>query len=502
MSTNELPPKNLETTEEAARSLIKNSTAFLIGDTITKILSFIFNVYVVRQLGGERFGFYSTALAYTGIFSIIGDLGMTQYAIREIARGRQKIDNMFWDLVAIRLILSVVATIFTTASAAFVAGYDNSMVLGIFIACIGFFFHAFFGPIEIILRGHERIDYLSVLNTLTQASFILAGTVVLLSGYTFHSLIVASYIGVPFLTLLGVYFVKRLNLATLKIQINPQTWLPILKHSLPFALITFTLMAAQDLDTVLLSLWRSPEEVGWYKAAYNLIFKLLFIRNAIMPALMPQMSRYYGTSKERVGQTFNFAFKFLWAISLPIAIGTSIMAKPLTIFLYTEEFSQSAIALAILIWSVPLLNLSSLCGGMTTATDKENKAVRVYTLAAILNLTTNLIAIPIWGYVGSAVATVLTETITLVFFYRILHDEFPLKDLRNSLLKPLIAGGIMGGVVMMLQNLPLAIVVAIGMIVYTVILLALKPFTSGEQKIFGNLLLTMRNRISGKPNVS
>ncbi|HEX9921950.1 MAG TPA: flippase, partial [Anaerolineae bacterium] len=394
-----------------------------------------------------------------------------------------------------RLILSAIATIFITMSAYFFTTYQPEMVFGIFLVCLGFFMHAFLGPVQIILSGHERVDRTSVLNTVIQICFVTTGTLVLIKGFSFYSLIVASYIGVPVAAYLGAVSIKRLKLATLSFHITPKNWLPILKASLPFALITFTLMAATDLDTVLLSLWRSPEEVGWYKAAYNLSFKLLFLKGALLTTLHPQMARYYGISKDRVAKTFNTSFKILWVFSFPIAIGVSLLAEPLVLLLYTDEFIRSGIVLAILIWALPLTNLSSLCGSITVASDKEKKAAKVYLASALLNLVSNLIAIPIWGYIGAAVSTVLTEFVALGLFYSVLHSEFPLTDLKNTLLKPAVAGLAMAVVILGLPKLPLGVVIVIGALVFPVVLLALKPFTRTELDILGGFWSSLRQRL-------
>lgn len=485
----------LESGQKAATTLLRNSAYFLGADITIKILSFLFNIYVIRQLGDMRFGAYSTALAYAGIFSILGDLGMTQYSVREIARGRKTPDDLFWNLVVVRLMLSSVALVLITSSAYFVAGYEPEMVFGIFLVCVGFLLHAFFGPVNVVLVGKERVDYVSILGTLVQVFFVTFGTWVLISGYTFYSLIIASYIGLPLAFIVGVIFIRRLKLATLKINIAPTTWWSLLKYSLPFAMITFTLVAANDLDTVLLSLWRSPEEVGWYKAAYNLIFRLLFISSAVITSLGPQMSRYYGVSKSRVAKTFNSAFKFLWAISFPIAVGVSLLSNQIIDFLYTEEYANSADILRILIWALPLLYLSYLCGQVTTASGKENKAVKVYMGALLLNLTSNIIAIPIWGYMGAAISTVLTEIAALIFFYIILHSEFPLSDLKNSILKPILAGAIMAGVILLIQSWNVIVVITIGGTIYGFSLLLLKPFNAMEMQIIQGFWLSLRRKI-------
>lgn len=473
----------LESTQSAAATLVKNTLYFLASSTIVSILSFIFNVFVVRRLGDERYGLYNTALAYAAIFSIIGDLGMTQYVTREIARGRKTADEMYWNVVCVRLLLSGVATLFITLSAAFIADYEPTMVWGIFLVCLSYFMFAFFGPMQVVLTAHERVDYGSTLNTVNQLFFVTAGTIVLVAGITFHGLIIASYIGLPISTLIGIRYIRRLKLAKLKFHVTPREWLPMLWHSLPFAMITFTIMAATDLDTVILSLNRSPEEVGWYKAAYNLTQRFLFIPLAVVTPLTPQMSRHFGLSKERVHQTFNSVFKFMAVVSMPIGVGISVLAQPIVLFLYGEVYLPSVPVLAILIWTIPLLSLSWMFGSLTTASDKEKKAVRVYFLAFLLNLCTNLFVIPRYGYIGAAVTTVTTEAAALVMFYMVLHTDFPLTDVKNALLKPITAGLLMGLVVFLLRNWNLFVLVPLGAVVYIGSLLILHPFNTQEWEI-------------------
>ena len=488
----------MESAQSAAKGLIKNTVFYLSSDAIITILSFIFNVYVVRTLGDERFGSYNIALSYAGIFSIIGDLGMTQYATREIARGRRKADELFWNIVIIRLILSLIATLFIVTSAYLIAGYSQTMIWGIFLVCLSYFLHAFFGPVVVILTGHERLDYGATLNTIVQMCFVTIGTLVLVAGLSFHALIIASYVGLPIATYIGYRYIKRLNLAAfdLKGRIQPGEWLSLIKYSIPFGVITFSIMATKDLDTVLLSLWATPEEVGWYKAAYNLSLRFLLVKTALIAALTPQMSRHFGFSKERVAQSFNISFKFLWATTLPLAIGISFVARPLILFLYTEEYAPSALVLAILMWSIPVLSLSSLCGGVTTATDKERQAVGVYILAALLNLGSNLVAIPIWGYLGATITTVITEVAALAMFYLVLHKDFPLKDVKNSIFKPIIAGVIMAIVLLLMTGYHMVFLALIGVATYSITLLLLNPFNETEKSIILGVWLLIRQRLS------
>lgn len=208
------------------------------------------------------------------------------------------------------------------------------------------------------------------------------------------------------------------------------------------------------------------------------------------------MSRHYGVSKDRVGQTYFSFFKFLFSLSLPIAVGTALLANQIIIWLYTEEFANSGLVLAILIWAFIPLNLSYLAGTVATSTDKEKQSAKVYALAALLNLSINAVVIPIWGYLGAAIATVITEVVAFVLFYSTLHSEFPLTDFKNTLVKPVLAGTVMGGVIYSLPlNWPIGLHIVMGAVVYMVVLFALKPFNQTELALIQGLWLGLRRRL-------
>ena len=91
-------------------------------------LSLFFNIFIVRQLGDTGFGQYSIILAWTGIFSFIGDMGITQYMSREIARDREKALSLFWDVAVLRFILAIITIIITVLGAMYV-GYAQDVII-------------------------------------------------------------------------------------------------------------------------------------------------------------------------------------------------------------------------------------------------------------------------------------------------------------------------------------------------------------------------------------
>ena len=101
----------------AGRIIARNTVFGVAAQIVLKFVSFLFGVLIVHRIGDAEFGQYSIVLAWTGLFSVLGDLGITQYFAREIAREPKKTSELFWDMVTLRGILALVAAAVTTFGA-------------------------------------------------------------------------------------------------------------------------------------------------------------------------------------------------------------------------------------------------------------------------------------------------------------------------------------------------------------------------------------------------
>src|SRR5688572_20870708 len=112
------PDAVLEKPKRSAGRTIARNTIFGIGAQLAlKIANSALTIMLVRSIGDAGYGQYSIVFAWTALFSVIGDLGITQYLGREIARNPNKTNELFWDTVALRFILGVICTITTIGGA-------------------------------------------------------------------------------------------------------------------------------------------------------------------------------------------------------------------------------------------------------------------------------------------------------------------------------------------------------------------------------------------------
>jgi len=404
------------------RTIIRNTTFVTLGHIVLKALTFLFNVYVIRQLGDDRFGQYSIVLAFVGLFQIFFELGMSQYIMREIARDRSKAQSLFWNLVALRLLLAILGVVGITLGAV-VVGYSPELILGVFVYTCGFLLSAFLVPLTTVLTANERLDYVTGLTILGQLTFVVLGAIFLFSGWGFISLIAANLIAAPLQIGLAIWAIRHHHMVRPSMQIEPRTWPRLIRSSLPFGIISLALTVAFSIDTVMLSMYRPEHVIGWYNVAYNLVFSLLFFFRGFKEAIVPSLSRTYVNDPVYVERWYYRSVKFITILSLPIAVGGALTAFPLIRFLYTGEFLPSALALQILIWDVPLLVFTSFCGNMTTIIGEERAAARIYSFNAAANVILNLYAIPRFGLVGAALVTVVTDLIGALQFYFLLRRK-------------------------------------------------------------------------------
>lgn len=473
--------------EGLGKTIFRNATFITFGAIALKGLSFLFNIFVIRRLGGDRFGQYSIVLGFVGLFSIFAELGMSQYVMREIARDRSAKERLFWNLVAVRFLLAILGMVgITAAGSAF--GYSTEILLGIFIFTTTFLLAAFLQPILEVLTAYERLDYVTVVNFIGRFVFMLFGGVLLYMGGSYLWLVVAGLVQIPIQIALALWAAQRHGIRLLPIRLDLNSWPSLIRSGIPFGLISLFLGIAFSIDTVMLSWYEPDYVVGWYNVAYGLVPSLLIFFRGFKTAIVPSLTRTYAVDPGQVNPWYHRSVKFIMMTSLPIAVGGMLVAFPMIRFLYTDEFIPSGLALQILIWDVPFLMFASFCGNMTTIVSEEKAAARIYGINTIANVILNLYAIPRFGLVGAAMVTVITDLIGALQFHFLLSRKLSLPNMVPTLVRVIIAALVMAIAIWPARGLHLFAQVTLGVFVYTVGVLTLRLIDDEEREIIRRTL--------------
>lgn len=437
------------------RSLLATTarnSAFVLGSQVlVKVMAFLFNVYVVRRLGDVHFGQYSAVMAYVAMFAIFTDWGMSPYMVREMARDREKTAWLLPNVVAIRVVLSLIITIIAPLSALGL-GKEGDMVLGILIASAGLIVYAFQGPLSNVLTARERLDYTSTFTLVNQLVFWGLGALLLVRGMGFVGLIIASLAGVAAMALLSGWTLAKLGVG--RLQLSARRWPQLFLASLPFGISGMSYAFMQRFDTVLMSFVLTDAAVGWYNVPWTLINMVLLIAQSIAIAMYPSMVRSHAEDPGALPQVVWQAVKYLLIVCLPVAVGGTVLADWIIVTLYGEAFIHSVPVLRVMLWALPSLFLLELMGRVANTLGLERDAARINVINAVITVVLNLILVPTLGILGAALALLGGRTIRLVQFWRLIGVGRWVKRRWGSLLRVALAAVAMGVIVHLVCQVP------------------------------------------------
>ena len=94
-----------------AKTVAKNAVYLFSADIIGRVFSFLLIILIARKLGDFGLGQYSFAFSFVGLFSILADMGISTYLIREIAKDKKKVDEYYSHALVLKLILGLITFI-------------------------------------------------------------------------------------------------------------------------------------------------------------------------------------------------------------------------------------------------------------------------------------------------------------------------------------------------------------------------------------------------------
>jgi len=234
-----------------------------------------------------------------------------------------------------------------------------------------------------------------------------------------------------------------------------------------------------NFDILMLGFMKGEEVVGWYNAAYKLIFLVLAFIPIFINVIFPLMSKYYQESREKLETLISSSTRLLTTIALPLGIGGTLLARPIIGFLYGENFGPGIIGFQILIWSVVIIYMRCTYEQSFLACDQERRYLFGVILGAITNIGLNIALIPYFSLKGAAIATVISEFV----FSGYMFSYFRIVSRRQMVkypLKPFIAAALMGFVVYYAAKFNLFFSISMGIVSYLVFILLLKGITLKE----------------------
>jgi len=214
-----------------------------------------------------------------------------------------------------------------------------------------------------------------------------------------------------------------------RIRFQPHFYAVLLKQSLPFALL-FLLMAVYNrVDSVMLDRMLGPEgkiQAGIYAQAFRLLDAVSMFGFLFAGLLLPMFARMISRA-ERIEGLLRLSFLLIFIPSVILCISCWVYRSSIMHLLYKENVDQSALILACLMTGFLGISVSYIFGTLLTANGNLRQLNIMAAISLILNIGLNILLIPHYKALGSAVSSMFTQAFAAIAQVLIARKLFRLR---------------------------------------------------------------------------
>lgn len=400
---------------------------------VDRIAGIILGIVLARWLGVKGYGVYAFAMAFLALMLIPAKWGQAELLLRETAVAQ--VDQVKFDPHAIRRsagILVVLLSLVLALLSAPVIGYfyasDGTMRNALYISLV-------FLPIYVLLevacfglRGGDRVIVASWLATLAPNLLTCLGMI----AFFFNTVILADPLAALWLRFaatlaaMGVAWTILLRLPSGIVQAAATApgVATLFRHGFPFMLLSASSVLMSRTDIFLLGIFNGPAEVGVYNVAFQAAVLVDFGLQISGIITTQEFARFHATGRRQELQQFarNTA-RFNLAIGAGVMLVLIVFGRTLLNMLFGQEFVSAYPLLVALAAGKGIALLFGEPGFILNMSGNERTTVHIFGTTAIMNLILCLVAIPLFGTMGAAIASGLSLFIWRVMAWRAVRSK-------------------------------------------------------------------------------
>lgn len=467
----------------------------LVGLTniLISLSSLIFIPIITKSFTTAEYGMWAQVNTTIALVPNIANLGLPYTMVRFLSaeKDKEKIKDSFYPMISLTFISTVIICLLFLIFGNAIANalFNGSMqVLYIttaisFFACMNLMLISFF-------RTFQQMKRYSLFLVLQSYIGVFVSIYLTYAGYNIETVVLGLLTGyVAVFIMMAFLIVKYLGIGIGK-------W-SNLKEQLAFALPTIpsnvSSWVVDSSDKYVIGILIGSVAVGCYSPGYALGSILLMFLSpfaVLLPAVLPE--HYEKGDIREVDKYLSYSMKYYLLLTVPAAVGMSVLSKPLLYIITTPEIALGGYMVT------PFVCLGAIFMGMYGITNnililEKNTMIlgKLWIVVAISNIVLNLLLVPYLNILGAAIATlicyILAFAVTAITSKKTMRLPFNMKEL----LKIVVAASIMGIAVYLMH--PIGIInvlisIIAGVIIYFAIIFILKAVTIKEIAIFKDLL--------------
>ena len=346
------------------------------GEALARLIAFGATVYLARRLGADVYGSIALAAAILLYLACVTDCGIEMLGVSDVARQPAGISARLPSILVGRLMVAVMLVVLVTAAGVFLLPQPDGALLSSYALTLG---SVAMGT-QWVHLGLERPGSVAVVRV--GAELLTALLIVLLvrGPGDVAAAPLAQVIGQG----AGAFILLRLlpgSAAALRATLRSDVVKSVFLRSWPLVLHALLGLAIFNSDFLFLRVFRDSASVGYYAVAYTLVSFFLNLGVSYSMGLLPVLTRLRSVPEEE-RRLHDSAMAHVFAGALPVAIGGCLLAHQFIEVLFGEGYERAAVALQILVWSIPLSLFRNVAQAVLIAHDRQGQMLRTVTVAA------------------------------------------------------------------------------------------------------------------------
>lgn len=393
------------------------SSAYQLLTIITPIIT---TPYLSRTIGAEGNGTFSFTQSVVNYFVLFAILGMSSYGVRAVAEcgnDRARRSDVFWNAFAMTC---VTGSVVIAAYVAYVVLFGQQYLLLYLIW--GMWVVGSVLDVSWLFFGVQTFSVPTTGNFVTKICSVVMILILVRSPQDVWGYVLATAGANLANSLIPWFFLRRF------VDVVRPTWSHMISHLIPTFVLFVPVIAISVysiLDKVMLGFFTTVEQVGYFDYADKISRIPLSFITALGAAVLPRMSQIMGAGRDEEGKRLiGTTMWFMLACAFALCFGIVGVAPAFCPAFFGEGFDACVPLMSMLAFVIPTICVTNVIGNQYLLPCHRDRDYTVsVSVGACVNVVANLVMIPLWGAMGAAIASVLSEvTVMAVQSWYVRHD--------------------------------------------------------------------------------
>ncbi|EMA72083.1 lipid II flippase MurJ [Halorubrum distributum] len=423
----------------------QTSIIVFVSKLLSSALGFIATLYFARELGADIIGYFATTIALVSWLKLTGDLGVSHAVRKRISEGEDISEYATAGTITI-ITFAVIISVGVLLLDGLVESYVGRPV-AIFVVLL-LCAQLLKSMIISLLEGDRMVHISGILEPFQTGSRAAVQIGLVVVGFGLSGIFIGQAAGWILASIVGVLYIS--TSPTLPSRYHFERLYDYAKYSWLGALES---RSFRNVDILLLGVFSTPKLVGVYSVSWSLATFLTIFGGAVRSALFPEISRSDAKGdRQQVTGYLTDGLSFGGLLIIPGFVGAIVLGDRI-LQVYGQEFIQGASVFGFLVLACLLHGYQRQLLNGLSAIDRPDLSFRVNLVFIVANTIGNAILI-IWvGWVGAAIASVISTALGVVLAYRTLQSQLTFSTPWKAIGEQIFAAGVMGICVYLLRLL-------------------------------------------------